>query len=264
LPKNCWACDFCLEKKEFENDEVKDYVNISVFALVLDVVRENDARIWVGMMTKFLWWSRDAKIIDWGLDKKENFWALWDLDSDLIQAVIEALISNDYLEKTEWKYPLLWITDIWKVAINRNDFLKDDNTDLQHYIRMKLWSTKNRKKSKTEKRDKKPRWETYNETLFLFEDWKTIDEIVSIRWLKKQTIENHVLNLYSNDKIKLSDILKLTKFSNLKSIKDILNNELKDWYEWLKTIKEKCLEKWCDVTRFEISSAIAMIEKWDL
>jgi ATP-dependent DNA helicase RecQ len=264
LPKNCWACDFCLEKKEFENDEVKDYVNISVFALVLDVVRANDARIWVGMMTKFLWWSRDAKIIDWGLDKKENFWALWDLDSDLIQAVIEALISNDYLEKTEWKYPLLWITDIWKVAINRNDFLKDDNTDLQHYIRMKLWSTKKRKKSKTEKKEKKPRWETYNETLFLFEDWKTIDEIVSIRWLKKQTIENHVLNLYSNGKIKLSDILKLTKFSNLKLIKDLLNNELKDWYEWLKTIKEKCLEKWSDVTRFEISSAIAMIEKWDL
>jgi hypothetical protein len=216
------------------------------------------------MMTKFLWWSRDAKLIDWWLDKKENFWALGDLDSDLIQAVIEALIANDYLEKTDWKYPLLWITDIWKVAINRNDFLKDDNTDLQHYIRMRLGSSAKKKKTKIEKKESKPRWETYNETLWLFEDWKSIDEIVSIRWLKKQTIENHIITLYSNWKIKLSDILKLTKFSNLKIIKEVLNNDLKDWYEWLKSIKDKCLEKWNNVSRFEISWALAMIEKWDL
>ncbi len=264
LPKNCWTCDFCLEKREFENNEVKDYVNTSVFALVLDVVKANDARIWVGMMTKFLWWSRDAKLIDWWLDKKENFWSLGDLDSDLIQAVIEALIANEYLEKTDWKYPLLWITDIWRVAINRNDFLKDDNTDLQHYIRMKLGSSTKTKKKKTEKKESKPRWETYNETLVLFESWKSIDEIVSIRWLKKQTIDNHILSLYSSDKIKLSDILKLTKFSNLKIIKEVLSSDLKDWYEGLKSIKDKCLEKWNNVSRFEISWALAMIEKWDL
>jgi hypothetical protein len=36
------------------NTEIEDYVNISVFALVLDVVKKNDAKIGVVMMTKFL------------------------------------------------------------------------------------------------------------------------------------------------------------------------------------------------------------------
>jgi ATP-dependent DNA helicase RecQ len=266
LPDNCGTCDFCLEKKNFENIEVEDYVNTSVFALVLDVVKEIDWRIWVGMMTKFLWWSRDAKLIEWGMDKKENFWALWDLTSDLVQAVIESLISLDYLEKTDWKYPLLWITDTWKIAINRNDFLKDDNKELQHYIRMKLGSSISKKKSKdsSDAKTKIPKWETYNETLKLYQDWKTVDEIVSIRWLKKQTIESHLVNLYTNWKLSLTLVMKLVKFSNLKIIKWVLNEFFTDWYEGLKNIKDKCIELWNDVSRLEINITIAMIEKWDL
>ena len=266
LPENCWTCDFCLEKEKYANVEIEDYVNTSVFALVLDVVKQNDARIWVGMMTKFLWWSRDAKLIDWGLDKKENFWALSNLSSELIGAVIEALISQDYLEKTDWKYPLLWITEAWKIAINRNDFLRDDNKELQHYIRMKLWSNSWKKKTKNtnNQKTKTPRWETYNETLRLFNDWKNIDEIVKIRWLKKQTIENHLVSLYISWKINLVSIMKLTKFSNLKIIKDIINDYFSSGYDWLKSIKEKCLEEWNNISYLEINIAIAMIEKWDL
>jgi hypothetical protein len=218
------------------------------------------------MMTKFLWWSRDAKLIEWGMDKKENFWALWDLTSDLVQAVIESLISLDYLEKTDWKYPLLWITDTWKIAINRNDFLKDDNKELQHYIRMKLGSSISKKKSKdsSDAKTKIPKWETYNETLKLYQDWKTVDEIVSIRWLKKQTIESHLVNLYTNWKLSLTLVMKLVKFSNLKIIKWVLNEFFTDWYEGLKNIKDKCIELWNDVSRLEINITIAMIEKWDL
>ncbi len=266
LPDNCWTCDFCLEKEKFSNIEIEDYVNTSVFALVLDVVKQNDARIWVGMMTKFLWWSRDAKLIDWGLDKKENFWALWNLSADLIQAVIEALISEDYLEKTDWKYPLLWITDTWKIAINRNDFLKDDNTELQHYIRMRLGSSSSKKKSKANKewKPKAQKWETYNETFRLYQEWKSIDEIVEIRWLKKQTIENHLVNLYSTWKMSLALIMKLVKFSNVKVIKWVLSDFFSNWYEWLKDIKDKCNEEWNNVSRLEINIALAMIEKWDL
>jgi superfamily II DNA helicase RecQ/very-short-patch-repair endonuclease len=92
LPDNCWACDYCIEKKNMANTEIEDYVNISVFALVLDVVKKNDAKIGVVMMTKFLRWSRDAKIIEWNMHKKDDFWVLEDLTSELIQAVIEALI----------------------------------------------------------------------------------------------------------------------------------------------------------------------------
>ena len=266
LPENCWACDYCIEKKKFANTEVEDYVNTSVFALVLDVVKSMDSKIWVVMMTKFLRGSRDAKLVEWNMHKNENFWALEDLSSELIQAVIEALISQDYLYKTEWKYPLLWITDTWKVAIIRDHFLKDDNSELQHYIRMKLGSSswKNKSKETNTKKESAPKWETYNETLKLFEEWKTIDEIVEIRWLKKQTIESHLINLYISWKIPLVNIMKLITFSNVKNIKTILNEHFKNWYEWLKNIKDKCSEEWFDVSRFEINAAIAMIEKGDL
>ena len=218
------------------------------------------------MMTKFLWGSKDAKLMEWWMDKKEWFWALWDLTSDLIGAVIEALISQDYLEKTDWKYPLLWITDTWKIAINRNDFLRDDNKELQHYIRMKLWSNnwKKKTKNKSEWKVKTPKWETLNETLDLFEKWKKISEISDARWLKKQTIENHLVKLYSLWKIPLNLIMKLIKFSNVKFIKTIINDYFSNWYEWLKEIKDKCMEDWKEVSRIEVNICIAMIDKWDL
>ncbi|MCD5385294.1 RecQ family ATP-dependent DNA helicase [Candidatus Gracilibacteria bacterium] len=266
LPENCGTCDFCLEKEKYANIEVEDYVNTSVFALVLDVVKDNDTRIGVGMMTKFLWGSRDAKLIDWGLDKKENFGALGNLSADLIGAVIESLISQNYLEKTDGKYPLLGITEAGRIAINRNDFLRDDNKELQHYIRMKLGANSGKKKTKNNDKQKSrtPRGETYNETLRLYNNGKTIDEIVEIRGLKKQTIENHLVSLYISGKIDLVSIMKLTKFSNLKIIKEVINKYFSSGYDGLKVIKEKTLELGNNVSYLEINIAIAMIEKGDL
>ncbi len=268
LPENCGSCDYCIEKKKFASSEVENYVNISVFALVLDVVKEMDSKIWVVMMTKFLWWSKDKKIQEWNLDRRENFWALSELSSDLIQSVIEALISQDYLCKTDWKYPVLWITDAWKVAITRDYLLKDDNRELQHYIKIKLWSSvKATKKSstfKTETKEKKEKWETYNETFRLFQEWKTVAEISEIRWLKQQTIENHLVSLYLSGTLWLNYIMKLIDFQNVKFIKNILKDYFSNWYEWLKEIREKCSEQWKEVSRVDINVAIAMIKKWDL
>jgi ATP-dependent DNA helicase RecQ len=265
LWENCWACDYCIDKEKFDSLDLEDYVNISVFALILDTVKDIDTRIWVVMMTKFLWWSRDAKLVDWWMDKKDNFWALEGLTSELIQASIEALISQDYLYKTKGKYPLLWITDTWRISIGRNDFIKDDNKQLQNYIRMKLWSSSSKKISKNTKeiKIKKSKWETFNETLRLFEDWNTIDEIVEFRWLTKQTIENHLISLYKSDKLWLTAILKIISFSNAKFVKDIINEFFKDGYK-LKEIKEKCKNKKREVSRLDINWAIAMMEKWDL
>lgn len=270
LWENCGTCDYCIERKKFSNTEIEDYVNLSVFALILDVVKKMDWKIGVVMMTKFLWWSKDKKIIEWWMDKIENFGALEDLSSDLIQAVIEALISQDYLHKTEWRYPLLWITDTWKVAIVRDYLLKDDNKELQHYIKMKLWSSfvKNKKLLNREKTiniwSSWPKTNTYKETLDLFLQWKSIDEITKIRWLKQQTIENHLIELYLLWNLPLNHLMKIIVFSNVKIVKNTINNYFKDWYEWLKQIKDKCFENWNEVSRIDISACLAMIKKWDL
>ena len=263
---NCSKCDFCIERKNFNSMEIEDYVNTSVFALVLDVVKKIDEKIWVVMMTKFLWGSKDTKIIEWWMDKRENFWILWDLTSQLISAVIESLINTGYLHKTFWKYPLLWITDTWKIAINRNDFLKDDNKELQNFIRIKLWTSfsKNKKTKISTKKEKSPKWETLTTTLDLFNDWKTINEIVKLREFKKQTIESHIIKLYLSWKIPLNKIMDLSVFSNLKFIKKILTEFFKTWYEQLKEIKDKCSTEWWKVSYFDINLCIAMIEKGDL
>ena len=267
LPDNCWTCDYCLEKEKFADMEVEDFVNLSVFALVLDVVKEMDAKIWVVMMTKFLRGSRDAKLVEWKMDKRENFWVLEDLTSELIQAVIEALISQDYLLKTEWKYPLLWITDTGRVAIVKDNFLKDDNSELQHYIRMKLWSSSWKKKSKTTKtkKERAVKWETYNETLALLKNWTSLKEISEKRDMWLQTIEWHVVKLYEISELWLSDLLKFTNFSNLKQVKDVIINELSGVTNPLKPIKEKLAENdYKNISYFDIKMAIAMMDKKDL
>ena len=267
LPDNCWTCDYCLEKEKFADMEVEDFVNLSVFALVLDVVKEMDAKIWVVMMTKFLRGSRDAKLVEWKMDKRENFWVLEDLTSELIQAVIEALISQDYLLKTEWKYPLLWITDTGRVAIVKDNFLKDDNSELQHYIRMKLWSSSWKKKTKTTKtkKERAAKWETYNETLALLKNWISLKEISEKRDMWLQTIEWHVVKLYEISELWLSDLLKFTNFSNLKQVKDVIINELSGVTNPLKPIKEKLAENdYKNISYFDIKMAIAMMDKKDL
>jgi len=267
LPDNCWTCDYCLEKEKFADMEVEDFVNLSVFALVLDVVKQMDAKIWVVMMTKFLRGSRDAKLVEWKMDKRENFWVLEDLTSELIQAVIEALISQDYLLKTEWKYPLLWITDTGRVAIVKDSFLKDDNSELQHYIRMKLWSSSWKKKSKTTKtkKERAVKWETYNETLALLKNWTSLKEISEKRDMWLQTIEWHVVKLYEISELWLSDLLKFTNFSNLKQVKDVIINELSGVTNPLKPIKEKLAENdYKNISYFDIKMAIAMMDKKDL
>ncbi len=266
LGDNCWTCDYCLERKNLDKMEIEDYVNTSVFSLVLDVVKKMDQKIWVVMMTKFLRWSRDAKLVEWNMHKRDDFWALEDLQSELIQAVIEALISLDYLYKSDWQFPLLWITDTWKVAIVRDSFLKDDNKELQHFIRMKVW-TKLEQKAKKKERirwPKKEKWETYLETLKLFNEWKTIQEIAEIRELKKQTIENHLISMYKNWKLWLNLIMKMVEFQNVKFVKWIIKKYFNDWYEWLREIKDKCSEEWQEVSRIDINACIAMMEKGDL
>ncbi len=263
---NCWTCDYCLEKKNLDNMEIEDYVNTSVFALVLDVVKKIDCKIWVAMMTKFLRWSRDAKLVERNMHKRDDFWALEDLDSSLVQAVIEALISLDYLHKTDWKFPLLWITEAWRIAIVRDSFLKDDNKELQHYIRMKIWTKLDAKKSnKKDSKPKKEKWETYKETLKLLKQWMDLKEISEKRELWLQTIESHIVKLYEMWILKITDILGFSSFSRLKPVKEILNKDF-DWkIEALKPIKEKLEEEWNkEVSYFDIKIAIAMIEKKDL
>lgn len=264
---NCWACDFCIEKKNMLNSEIVDLVKISVFALVLEVVKKFDTRFWVQMITKFLRGSQDKKLTDWKMTLDKDFWALTDLTSEMVQAIIESLIANEYLYRTQWQYPMLGITETGRVAIVRDYLLKDDNRELQHYVKMKIGSKDIFKKQKKsgELTIKKDKVDTYKETLLLLKEWKDLKEIWKIRELKSITIESHVVKLYELWELWLSDIMKYSNFSNLTVVKNIINSEYSWIIDQLKPIKlslEKIDKK--DINYFEIKLAIAMIEKKDL
>ncbi len=266
----CWSCDFCIEKKNMSSTQMADIVKISVFSLVLEVVKKYDQKFWLQIITKFLRWSKDKKISDWNMDKDDYFWALSDLTSETIQSIIEALIQNDYLYRSNWKFPLVWITETWIVSITRDSILKQDNTELQQYIKMRLWTKEIYKKQKESNKNwnssvDNKKVDTYKETLKMIKDWKSLSDIESERWLKNITIESHVIKLYEYWEISLSDIMKYTSFSSLKTIKDIIINDFNWNIDKLKPIKESLEKIWKDkITYFDIKIAISMIEKKDL
>lgn len=264
---NCGSCDYCIEKKNLWKQELVDIVKISVFALVLEAVKKFDTRFGIQTFVKFLRWSNDKKLLEWHMDDDQNYWALSDLTPELIQAVIEALMSLEYLYKSDWKFPLLWITETWRIAIVRDFLLKNDNEELQTYLKIRLW-TKSlyKKESKTkERKEKSEKVDTYEETYKLFKDWKTVSEISDIRNLKPITIESHFVKFYELWTIWLGDIMKFTNFSKLKNAKDVIINDLNNVVSELKPIKTRLEELWHkDISYFDIKIAIAMIEKKDL
>lgn len=265
----CGSCDFCIEKKNMVNSDLQDIVKISVFALILEVIKKFDSRFWLQIITKFLRGSKDQKISSWNLDKDQYFWALSDLTPELISTIIEALVYFEYLYRADWQFPLIWITESWKISISKDTLLKSENTDLQHFIKMKMWSKAIYKKQKDEKISKE-KVDTFKETLTIINsyDWDhewLIDFIVSQRGLKSITIESHIVKLYELWELSLNQIIKFSSFTKLKDIKNIIFTELNWIVEPLKPIKEKLEENWFkDTSYFDIKIAIAMTEKKDL
>jgi hypothetical protein len=196
------------------------------------------------------------------MDKYNEFWILSDLKPELIQAVIESLISLEYLHKTSWQYPLLWITETGKVAIEKDFLLKNDNKELQSFIKMMLW---NKAVSRTKKFEiivnKEPKDDTFDVTLKLIKEWNLPKEIAILRGLNLQTIEDHVVRLYGDSKLSLNEVLKYVNLWNLKTVKDVLNEEFNGNIAKLKPLKDK-LPK--NISYFDIKVALVMIKKRDL
>jgi len=265
LSDNCWSCDFCIDSKKFASWEIVDLVPLSVFWIVLDVIKEFDERFWVVMFAGMLTWSEERKLLDAHLDESDFYWALEDYKKDLVKAVIESLIENKFLFKSEWKYPVIWLTELWESSLYKEQYIKEKNRELQQYIHMKYKpKLEKTSSSKTWTKTKKSKSWNYKKTLELFNSWKTVDEIVEISGFKKQTIDSHLLKLYESDQLDLAWIMKTVEFSNLKHIKDILIKYFPNGFEFLKNVKSKCLEEWQEVERNEINICKVMMDKKDI
>lgn len=277
--ENCWTCDFCIEKKKFWNTEIQDLVKVSVFSIILETIKKFDEKFGLLRFTDYFLWNlsgneKTAFYAAWKW-RIEYFWELNNYSADFVKSIIESLIFKEFLYKTEWKYPVLWITEKWRIAIVRNYLLSDENEELQFFIRKKVWEKNIFKKQENflKKIEKKEKIDTFLETLKIFEnlknenfDFKKIpEEISKIRELNKATIDWHISKLYENWQISLLDILKIFSLEELKIVKEIIFKNFPNWVSELKLIKEKLYEIWEQkISYWTIKIAISMIEKKDL
>jgi superfamily II DNA helicase RecQ len=259
---------------------MENLVHLSVFGIVLDALSKFDKKYWAKMMTKFLRGSSDAKMTQYWMDQHELYWALSEYNSELVESLIEALIQNDYLEKTTGQYPLLGMTKVWYAALKREDILIEDESNLQQYLLMRVKSSAFRKAKSPKKESsgiKKPKWATYKETLQLYKNLhqsgpdiflpsdELISQISEERGLWKTTIESHIVTLYENWDVSLNQVLKLVDFGNLKKIKSIITDNFSGKVEALRPVKDLLDEKWeKDISYFEIKLTVAMLWKGDL
>lgn len=273
LSDNCGLCDYCLEKEKMQSGDMENLVHLSVFEIVIDALSKFDKKYGAKMMTKFLRGSSDAKLIQYSMDQHELYGVLSEYNSELIEALIEALIQNDYLEKTTGKYPLLWLTKVGYAALKREDILQEDEENLQQYLLMRVKSSAFRKAKTSTKagtgKAKQPKGATYKETLKLFqnapESENIFDYLSKQRDLGKTTIEAHLVTLYEDWDLSLNEILKLTEFSNLKKIKIVILDNFSWTVAALRPIKDILEENWeKSISYFDIKLAVAMIGKGDL
>ncbi len=266
MPENCQKCDFCIDKNKFKGWKVENLVPLSAFEIVLELLEKYDNRFWIMVISSVLYWSRDKKVLSWNLDKNKLYWALWDYNLELIVWLIEALIRYNFVEKSSWQYPLIWLTETWKLALYSEEILKQEESELQSFLAIKMkWSNFKKYKAKKEKPAKTPKWTTKLETASLFKQGLTIKEIAEKRWMTSLTIENHLVSLYEEWNLELQYVLKLVELVNIKKVKDVLKEYFEFWVEKLRDVKDILEKSWnSDITYLDIKIAIIMVEKWDI
>ncbi|MCH2188797.1 RecQ family ATP-dependent DNA helicase [Candidatus Gracilibacteria bacterium] len=268
LGENCGACDYCIEKHHYVSGEKEHLVPLSVFGIVLDVVNQFDKKFGTTVMKNFLLGSKEKRILDWGLDTRDDYGVLEEYSSDLVEALIEGLEKEGFLEKTTGQYPLLGISDVGKSALRREYLLKDIEAELQEYLHIRVGSRVFKKASQSQKTtssSSRPKGSTYQETLKLFQLGNTLSDIAESRELGIQTIESHIVALYSQGSIGLMEVMKLIDFDHLKAVQQVVISESFSSDSPLKPIKEKLVQVGNkQVSYFEIKLALAMIDKKDL
>lgn len=261
MKESCGVCDYCIDKKKYEWQEMEHLIPTNVFLLMLEFLKRFDNKFWLQILASVLTWSKEAKIMEWNLDLDKDYNILWIYSRDLVVAIFEVLIDFGYLYKSAWQYPKIWITESGIASIYNNSILFDEEKELQsslyfksRFIKKSSYSKEKPEKIKVEKID------TYTQTLTLLEEKLELSEIAKKREMTLQTIEEHIIKLYSFNKLTLSEILKYSSLDKLKKVKEVIKKESVPT-DKLKPIKEMLGN---DINYFDIKIALAMVEKWDL
>jgi DNA-binding NarL/FixJ family response regulator len=158
------------------------------------------------------------------MDKYDDYGALSEYSVDLIEALIEALIQEEFLEKTPGMYPMLGLTSLGEIALTKEKFLKEAEEGMQQHLHMRVKSKvfKPSKTLKTPSGEPSKKTGNYTKTLELFNMKKTLADIAAEMGLTVITIESHILKLYGENRISLAQLLDLFNFDHLKTVKKVI------------------------------------------
>lgn len=267
LWNNCWVCDFCLEKQHIQIQDVEKIMPVSMYEIVLETVQKYDEKFGITLLAKLLSGSKEQKIREWNLDLYEHAGVFSQYQMETIVALFQVLIEYSLLEKTGGKYPLITLTGAGKTALRREKYLIELLPELNRSVVQYAGSDILKKESLGPQKKSviKSSWQTYTETLTLLLEGKTPQEISLERGLGLQTIESHIVKLYSSGQLTLLQIMKHTDIVNLKAVKHTLGSENIIEETGLKNIKEKLEASGNTQTNYlDIKITLAMIEKGDL
>lgn len=261
MSENCGVCDYCIDKKKMEGQEVEHLIPTNVFLLVLEFLKRFDNKFWAQILAWVLTGSKEAKIIEWNLDIDKDYNILWIYSKELVNAIFEVLIDFGYAYKSAGQYPKLCISQTGVGAIYNNSILYDEEQEIQSsfYFKTRFLKKSSYEKS-APKKVKVEKIDTYTQTLELLWEKLSLSEIAAKREMTLQTIEEHIVKLYSFNKLTLSEILKYSSLEKLRKVKEVVKtNNL--WSDKLKPIKDLLSS---DISYFDLKIALAMIEKNDL
>jgi ATP-dependent DNA helicase RecQ len=268
LKANCGLCDYCLESWSVSEDDKKKFLPASSYGIVLETVKKYNEKFGISLLVKVLNGSHEARISQWHLDDYDHYGVFSDMTLEMVTALFEALMMEDFLFKTDGKYPCVWVTEYGSAALYKNVHITQNIVDLNSYVMQKVKNTSKKSWSKSSSKStwrKTPKGQTYKDTLELFKQGISLKDISTQRELWLQTIEGHIAHLYLQGDITLMQVMNMIQLSKAKSVKSVIEQDAILENIELKSIRQKLEEEWKkDVSYFEIKLSLAMIEKWDL
>lgn len=267
LTQNCGMCDYCIDKKKFQSWPQKEVVPHNVFLMILQFVKRFDDKFWVQLLAGILQGSNEKKILEWKLDEDNDYGILEIYTKDMIVSMFEELLFHEFLYKSFGQFPKIGLTQKGLETIYDNKLLLSHNDAIQSslYVKLKSLVSKNLPEKEKSKSDgtlkiKIEKKDTYEETLKLYWEKMTLEDIAQTRQLWLQTIQWHMVYLYQVGKISLLEMMKFSSLWKLKEIKELIQKE-PELMESLSQIKSKCS---AEISYFDIKIALALLEKNDL
>jgi uncharacterized protein YpbB len=173
-----------------------------------------------------------------------------------VRLLVEAVTAGRELNKEAVWNEELKHYKLAKIAIIKQELREKpsllDPVDVHDDFSHILSETKPKKGGKGGKAEKKEKKTTYEQTLELFREGKSLEEIARVRQMTIGTIYSHFMNLIKQEEVELEEIMSPSRIRELENYFD----EVKEQNQSLSQLKEKLGDKvtWEELKLYQAST----------